>query len=139
MLSNSFQNTMPGSDKLCQARVLSSKARAPYMVLMEATLSHVDCHCSYSLYDACLVPLAQVEDKPLAEETTARRGSGKCVGLVYVKCSPRGTYWLPSVQSVGFLFYMGSTMLLRGSEICCLEIMKPLHFKVTSNDQSGLQ
>ena len=88
---------------------------------------------------ACLVSLAQVEDKPLAEETTARRGSGKCVGLVYVKCSPWGTYWLPSVQGVGFLFYMRSTMLLRGSEICCLEIMKPLHFKVTSNDQSGLQ
>ena len=31
-----------------------------------------------------LLLLAQVEDKPLAEETTARRGPGKCVGLVDV-------------------------------------------------------
>lgn len=41
-ISDSCQKTMRRSDKFCQARVLSSKARAPYMVLMEATLGHVE-------------------------------------------------------------------------------------------------
>lgn len=71
---------MRRSDKFCQARVLSSKARAPYMVLMEATLGHVEpsTHQLSSLQllvaSVSLLLLAQVEDKPLAEETTARRG-----------------------------------------------------------------
>ena len=41
-IRDSCQKTMRRSDKFCQARVLSSKARAPYMVLMEATLGHVE-------------------------------------------------------------------------------------------------